>query len=592
MRSKQNNSFAADFKSLFDKQSRARLTDMLRECQVDPVKLKQIIIEDLHAKYLAQNYRFALERDALPSKTFDQTFEQNRAGKLELTKELFERFDYSLDKFRANPDDLFYIINSVMMRGISTKLSVHFILYCKTVLMLGTAKHRFLLDRAWDMRDVGCFMLTEMSHGSNVGGMLTCAHYLPETGGFELNSVTGGADKFWIGNLVESANIGVVFARLIAGGHDRGIHAFVVELRDERGRELPGVDIRDCGVKMELDEIDNGTVRFTRVRLPGWALLDKHSRFENGRFVSSIKKKSHRFTKQIQALAGGRLTIGLFSAKVSLIFLSYAYLAECAGLRVSGASPATPTSGLGSQTRRAELVNLVSANVLYLNLVYMFYAKWSANKTAMNTSPEHQALTSYLKCVVSWNGVRCLATCREIAGLAGKASAIASIWRASQVQVTWDGANEVLFQQTAKILLQQFFKAAQGRDSDIASLSFLESDYDQSRTLDRVRSLMELPHSPGLDRLLGALRALLECRLQAICDLTVAKFARQVAKFEGSFFSAFNSVLPLYLFPGSCFYGELATFDHMAAKLDSKVTGQLLWGNTRPPQTTGQNCAC
>ena len=30
---------------------------------------------------------------------------------------------------------------------------------------------------------------------------------------------------------------------------DHGVHAFVVPLRDESGKCLPGVEIRDCGYK-------------------------------------------------------------------------------------------------------------------------------------------------------------------------------------------------------------------------------------------------------------------------------------------------------------------------------------------------------
>jgi acyl-CoA oxidase len=45
---------------------------------------------------------------------------------------------------------------------------VHFHLYAKTILNLGTAKHDQFLERAKTLDDIGSFSLTEMGHGSNV----------------------------------------------------------------------------------------------------------------------------------------------------------------------------------------------------------------------------------------------------------------------------------------------------------------------------------------------------------------------------------------------------------------------------------------
>jgi hypothetical protein len=49
--------------------------------------------------------------------------------------------------------------------------------------------------------------------------------------------------------------MGTVFARLKVpdskgGVVDHGVHAFIVPLRDESGRTLPGVEIQDCGYKV------------------------------------------------------------------------------------------------------------------------------------------------------------------------------------------------------------------------------------------------------------------------------------------------------------------------------------------------------
>ena len=52
--------------------------------------------------------------------------------------------------------------------AVAVKFGVHFHLYTKTLINLGTEKHRKYIDRAFAMDDIGSFSLTELGHGSNV----------------------------------------------------------------------------------------------------------------------------------------------------------------------------------------------------------------------------------------------------------------------------------------------------------------------------------------------------------------------------------------------------------------------------------------
>ena len=56
--------------------------------------------------------------------------------------------------------------------------------------------------------------------------------------------------KYWIGNLGRTANKGVVFAHMIVDRVNYGIHVFVVDIRDNKGKMLPGINVGDCGHKM------------------------------------------------------------------------------------------------------------------------------------------------------------------------------------------------------------------------------------------------------------------------------------------------------------------------------------------------------
>ena len=45
------------------------------------------------------------------------------------------------------------------------------------------------------------------------------------------------------------------------------MHAFVVRIRDDEGRPMPGVRIEDCGPKIGLNGVDNGRIWFDGVRV-------------------------------------------------------------------------------------------------------------------------------------------------------------------------------------------------------------------------------------------------------------------------------------------------------------------------------------
>jgi acyl-CoA oxidase len=79
---------------------------------------------------------------------------------------------------------------------------------------------------------IGCYLQTELGHGTNVARLETTATYVPETKEFELHSPTFTSSKWWIGGLGKTATHGVVQAKLIlASGEDMGPHLFFVQLR-------------------------------------------------------------------------------------------------------------------------------------------------------------------------------------------------------------------------------------------------------------------------------------------------------------------------------------------------------------------------
>ena len=124
---------------------------------------------------------------------------------------------------------------------------------------------------------LGCYLQTELGHGTNVAALETTATYLPATREFELHTPTPTAAKWWIGALGRTATHGVVQARLILpSGRDAGPHLFFVQLRSlEDHRTMPGITIGDIGPKAMggYAAVDNGYARFERVRIPKEQML-------------------------------------------------------------------------------------------------------------------------------------------------------------------------------------------------------------------------------------------------------------------------------------------------------------------------------
>ncbi len=206
------------------------------------------------------------------------------------------------------------------------KIGVQFGLFGGAVLHLGTAQHheRYLSDIA-AMRLPGCFAMTETGHGSNVQALETTATYDAQAQEFVVHTPSDAARKDYIGNAARDGRMAAVFAQLIVGGEQRGVHALLVPLRDERGEPLPGIRIEDCGAKLGLDGVDNGRIWFDQVRVPREALLDRYAQVApDGTYVSAIENPTKRFFTMLGTLIQGRVSVGGASISASKVALTIA----------------------------------------------------------------------------------------------------------------------------------------------------------------------------------------------------------------------------------------------------------------------------
>jgi alkylation response protein AidB-like acyl-CoA dehydrogenase len=532
--------------------------------------------------------------------TFESSKQELRDNANYIFTKTWKNLDYDYESYKKNP---VYMINCMITHGFTsmsagTKVGVHFGLYTKTLLSLGTEKHRKWIKRAFDLSDYGCFMLTEMGHGSNVQGIITTATYDHSTRSFILNTSLDMGMKFWIGNLAQTANMGVVFANLIIDGKNEGVHAFLIKLRDDDGNVSPGILIGDCGMKMGNNGIDNGWALFRSMKVGVDSLLNEFSWItDKGEFQSKIKSKSKRFAVQISALSGGRLGVGVSAAMATLMGCGIAIRYGTVRQQF-GDKKGMENTLMSYPLVHSKLITRISNALIHYSISDYLDHEWLNVNVFDFTNiqvKELHALSSFIKAASSWNMKEALLKARELCG--GHAfsaySHLPTLIDDTEVHITWEGTNEVLLQQTCKNLMEEFNKFRTKGKIQYKSLQFLKSFDNDEVDLDSVfktlkqqtqnlltgemsdlvtfktdkESQMSIQDSQKivsfLENLCQTLQSVLQLRLYEMVDRTLGKFTQfltQINSTKNNFFRSFNKTLPHVLFPTSIFFGELFCF--------------------------------
>jgi acyl-CoA oxidase len=343
--------------------------------------------------------------------------------------------------------------------SVLVKLGVQFGLFGGAILQLGTERHhKEYLERLVSAELLGSFAMTETGHGSNVQAIGTTAVYDPETEEFVIDTPDDAARKDYIGNAAAHAHAAVVFAQLEVGGDAHGVHAFVVPLRDEKGRVVPGVRIEDCGHKIGLNGVDNGRIWFDGVRVPRTALLNKYADVtESGEYVSDIENPDRRFFTMLGTLVQGRVCVGgaaINASKVALVIAIHHALRR-RQFGPPGTDKETLLLDYGQHQRRL-LPLLARTYALHFaqervaaDLHRVFSDPDSASERLRRALESRAAAT---KALGTWHATRTIQECREACGGAGYLSInrFDALRADTDVFTTFEGDNTVLLQLVAK----------------------------------------------------------------------------------------------------------------------------------------------
>ena len=380
-----------------------------------------------------------------------------------------------------NIADYFAIMETLSYHDLSLviKFGVQFGLWGMSVFFLGTEKHHEkYLEDIGSLKLPGCFAMTETHHGSNVKGLETTATYNHATKTFTIQTPHKKAQKEYIGNAAMHGQMATVFAKLIINNHDYGVNAFIVPIRDTENNILPGITIGDCGLKMGLNGVDNGTISFDKVTIPKDNMLDRFASInEKGEFESPIPSDNRRFFTMLGTLVGGRIGIprSALAAAKSGLTITIKYSDQRRQFGPEGGSE-VPILNYRIHQRRL-LPHLAKTYAIHFGLQYL------TNRFLARTEEEMQeieALAAGMKSYSTWSTRDILQECREACGGKGYLSEnrIDALKNDTEIYTTFEGDNTVLMQLVAKNRLSEFRKSF----GEMGSLGIINYVYENAKT--------------------------------------------------------------------------------------------------------------
>ena len=341
--------------------------------------------------------------------------------------------------------------------SLTIKFGVQFGLFGGAIYGLGTDRHhRKYLELTGKADILGCFAMTETGHGSNVKDLETTATYDHVTQSITIHTPQYRAGKEYIGNALHGS-IAVVFAQLIVGEMNHGIHAIVVPYRDKNGELLRGVTVKDCGYKMGLNGVDNGRLWFDNVVVPKENLLNKYGDIdEEGAYISPIENPNKRFFTMLGALVGGRICIGMAGNNAAKTALTIAIKYALKRRQFAPKDGEPETILMDYPTHQHRLIPL-----LIKSYTFHFALASLSEQYCIATEEDMRKIETKaagLKAMATWHATNAIQTCREACGGKGFLSEnrLADIKADSDVFTTFEGDNTVLMQLVAKGLLTEF----------------------------------------------------------------------------------------------------------------------------------------
>ncbi|CAD8212955.1 unnamed protein product [Paramecium pentaurelia] len=306
------------------------------------------------------------------------------------------------------------------------------------------------------MEIVAAYAQTEIGHGSDVQNLETTATYDSQSNDFILHTPSVSAVKFWPGELGFLSNYALVYAKLIFNGKNKGVHPFMVQIRDNSTHKpLKGVVVGDIGPKLGYSTKDNGFLAFENYRIPLNSLLARYVRIENGQFSrhgnEKISYASMMVSRQLIIFIYPRMAAQSLTVAIRYSITRQQFTND-KGVENSVLEYQTQQDKL--LPRLATCYGMIFAGLRIAELVDDNFHR--VQKKDFSTLQQSHAILSALKAWSSQWVVDTAEWCRLSCGGHGFAhySGIPAIYFDTAPNVTLEGENQVMYLQVARYLLK------------------------------------------------------------------------------------------------------------------------------------------
>lgn len=263
-------------------------------------------------------------------------------------------------------------------------------------------------------------------------------------------------------------------AQLIIKHKNYGVHPFLVQVRSlENHKLLPGITCGDIGPKIGFQAVDNGFLRFSRVRIPRNQMLMRHFKVDR---QGTYTKPSHdkiAYTGMTSIRSGITLSVYHMLARATTIAVRYSIVRQQFRTNLSKnpkAKMAHETPILDYRMQQHRIFPALAACYAfyfagrYSQKIFSQMEKEIANGDLSSLSEVH-ATSSGLKSLSTKLGAELVEECRFSCGGHGYSSfsGIPLVYSELVALTTAEGETYVLTQQTTRYLLKALEASLQNK---------------------------------------------------------------------------------------------------------------------------------
>lgn len=228
-------------------------------------------------------------------------------------------------------------------------------------------------------------------------------------------------------------------------------------IRNEKMEAMPGVSIREMGVKFGLNGVDNAALLFKDVRIPRTYMMNKyHDVDENGVFRSETKNIYSRFFMTTERLLAGRVCIAAMTlgALRSCLYITIKYSQQRKSIGPDGESS---VAIFDYQLQQNTLMPLM-AKMFSLNMLYNYVRDVFANPKLVGG--ELLSICCIVKTMMGWHLEKTASTCRERSGGQGylAVNRFIDYIALAHAGMTAEGDNRILMTKIVKDMITRHIK--------------------------------------------------------------------------------------------------------------------------------------